>query len=150
MPIREMSEHSPCCIMFLQELLKTNADLSEKELIILTSECQHTYEVLAEVRFDGEGCFTLPIRIKGEYIRQGLCDSGENANLMSLTKARELGILKISPYSYTTRYANGHEEKAIDILKNFPINIGGFDYSLDIVIADTRVRYDFPLILGNV
>jgi len=48
--------------------------------------------------FDGEGCFTLPLEINGEYIRQGLCDSGANANLMSLTKARELGIEKISPY----------------------------------------------------
>jgi len=57
---------------------------------------------------------------------------------MSLTKARELGNFKISPYPYMIGYANSHEEKAIDILKNFLINIGGFDYLLDIVIADTR------------
>jgi len=147
-PIKEMAKQSPCCIKFLQEILKISADLSE-ELIPLTSECHHTYEVPAEVKFNGEGCFTLPIRIKGEYIGQGLCDSGENANLMSFTEARELGNLKISPYPYTIGYANVHEEKAICILNFFPINIGGFNYSLDIVIADTRGRYDFPLILGR-
>jgi hypothetical protein len=44
---------------------------------------------------------------------------------------------------------NGHEEKAIGILKKFPLNISAFDYCLDIVIADTRGRYDFPLIRGR-
>ncbi|AES97709.1 hypothetical protein MTR_5g058690 [Medicago truncatula] len=146
-PIKEMAEQSPCCIMFLQELLKKHVDLSEEELISLTSECHHTYEVLAEVRFDGEGCFTLPIEINGDDIEQGLYDSGANANLMSLTKARELGIKKISSYPYTIGYANGHEEEALSVLKNFPLNIRDFDYYLDIVIADTRVIYEFSLIL---
>jgi len=41
------------------------------------------------------------------------------------------------PYSYTIGYANGHAEKAIDILRNFQINIGGFKNCLDIAIADT-------------
>jgi len=102
MPIKEMVEQSPCCVMFLQELLKKHADLSEEELISLTSECHLTHEVPAEAKFDREGCFTLPIKINGEYIRQGLCDSGAKANLMSLIKARELGIKRISPYPYTT------------------------------------------------
>jgi len=102
------------------------------------------YEVPAEVTFDVEGCFTLPIHIKGEYIGEGLCDSRENANLMSVKKAKELGNLKMSPYpySYTIGYANGHVEKAIAILRNFQINTGGFENCLDIVIADTRGRYD--------
>jgi len=46
-------------------------------------------------------------------------------------------------------YVNGKEEKAIGILKIFPINIGGFDYCLDIVIANTGGRYNFQLILGR-
>ncbi|AES72356.2 raffinose synthase or seed inhibition protein [Medicago truncatula] len=69
---------------------------------------------------------------------------------MSLTKARELGNLKISPYPYTIGYANGHEEETISILINFTINIRGLDYCLDIVNAGTRWRYDFPLILGMI
>ena len=44
--------------------------------------------------------------------------------------------MKISPYPYTIGYANGKEEKVIGILKSFPINIGGFDYCLHIVIAN--------------
>jgi len=88
MSIKEMAEQSPCCIKFLQELLKTNVDLSEEELISLTSECHDTYKVPDEVKFDGEGCFTLPVYVKGEYIGQGWCDSGANANLMSLTRQR--------------------------------------------------------------
>jgi len=86
--------------------------------------------------------------VRGEYIGQGLCDSGANANLMSLTKARELGIKKVSPYPYTIGYANGKEEKVVGILKEILVNIGGFNYCLDI-IANTRGRYDFPLILGR-
>jgi hypothetical protein len=85
--------------------------------------------------------------VKGEYIGQGLCDSEANANLMNLTKARELGIVKISPNPYIIGYANGKE--VVGMLKNFPINIGGIDYCLDIVIANTRGRYDFALILGR-
>jgi len=38
---------------------------------------------------------------------------------------------------------------AIDILYNIPINIGSVDFSLDIVIADTRDMYDFSIILGR-
>ena len=148
MPIKKMSKQSPCCVMFLQELLKKHADLSE-ELISLTSECHLTYEVPSEVRFDGEGCFTLPIKIIGEYIRQGLCDSGAKANLMSLTKARELGIERISLYPYRIVYVNFHEEEALGVLKNIPINIGGFDNCLNIVIADTKGIYEFPLILDR-
>jgi len=125
MPIKKMVEQSPCCIMFFQELLKTRVDISKEELISLTSKCHNTYEVPTKVRFDGEGCFTLPIYVRGEYIGHGLCDSGANANLMSLTKARELGNVKISPHPYTIAYANGKEEKAIVILKDFQINIGG-------------------------
>jgi len=45
-------------------------------------------------------------------------------------------------------YVNGHKEKAIGILKNFQINIGVFNYCLDIMIADTRDKYVFPLIIG--
>lgn len=37
MPIKEMADQSRCCIKFLQELLKINADLSKEELIPLTS-----------------------------------------------------------------------------------------------------------------
>jgi len=73
---------------------------------------------------DGEGCFTLPIKVNGEYIGQGLCDSGANANLMSLTKARELGIRTILSYPYTTGYTNGREEKATSILRNFQLTLG--------------------------
>jgi hypothetical protein len=78
-----------------------------------------------------------------------MCYSGANANLTSLTKARELGIKKISPYPYTIGYANGQEKEALGALKNFPLNIEGFNYYLDIVIADTRGRYEFQLILGR-
>jgi len=46
-------------------------------------------------------------------------------------------------------YANGQNEMAVGILYNFPINIRGIDFSLDIVIADTRDKYDFPIILGR-
>jgi len=149
MPIKEMAKQSPCCIMFLQELLKKHVDLSEEEIISLTSECHLTHKVPVEVRFDGEGCFTLSIKINGEYIGQGLCNSRANCNLMSLTKAEELWIRKISPYPYAIGYANSHEEEALGVLKDFPFNIGGFDYCLDIVIADTRGIYEFPLILGR-
>lgn len=91
MPITETVEQIPCCIKFLQELLKTNANLSEEEFISLSSKFHHTYEVPAVVRFDGEGCFTLLVRIRGKYIEDGLFDSGSNANLTSVTKANELG-----------------------------------------------------------
>lgn len=70
MPIKETIEQIPCCIMFLQELLKKHANLFEEELILLTSECHLTYEVPAEVRFDGDECFTLPIKINGDYVGQ--------------------------------------------------------------------------------
>jgi len=68
---------------------------------------------------------------------------------MSVTKAKELGNLKISQYPHTIGYANGHAEPTVGILKNFPINIGGFDLYLNIIIADTRDRYDFPPISGR-
>ena len=78
-----------------------------------------------------------------------MCDYGANCNITTLTKARELGIRKISPYPYRIRYANGHEEEALGVLTNFPLKIGGFDYCLDIVVADTRGIYEFLLILGR-
>ena len=106
-PIKEVAEQNPCCIKFLQELLKTDATLSEEEILSMTSEYYNTNEVPAEDRFDGEGCFTLPIKDNGEYIGEGLCDSGANANLMSLNKARELGIRYVEAYPYTIGYANG-------------------------------------------
>ncbi|KEH32981.1 hypothetical protein MTR_3g012370 [Medicago truncatula] len=74
MPITETVEQIPCCIKFLQELLKTNANLSEEEFISLSSEFHHTYEVPAVVRFDGEGCFTLPVRVEEEEAREYLLD----------------------------------------------------------------------------
>jgi len=38
---------------------------------------------------------------------------------------------------------------AINILYDFPVKIGSYDFMLDIVIADIGDRYDFPLILGR-
>lgn len=125
------------------------ANLSEEDINSLSSECHHTYEVPAELTFDGEGCFTFPVRIRGNYIRDGLCDSGANSNLMSLTKEKELGNLKMYPYPNTIGYSNGHVEPTVCMLQNCPMNIRGFDFCLDIVITDTRDRYDFPLILGR-
>lgn len=43
---------------------------------------------------------------------------------MSMKKADELGNLKMSPYHKVIGYANGEEEMAVDILYDFPINIG--------------------------
>jgi len=85
----------------------------------------------------------------GKYIGEGLCDSGANANLISVTKAKELGNLKMSPYPHTIGYTNVHAEPAVGILRNFPINIGGFNFYLDIIITYTRDIYDFLLILGR-
>lgn len=91
-------------------------DSSEEDYITLTEECRINFEVPATVRFDGEGCYTLPVYIEETYIGEGLCDSGANANLMSLKKASELGNLKMIPYNKTIRYANGRVEMAISIL----------------------------------
>lgn len=129
--------------------MKTDATSSEEEILSMTIEYYDTNEVPAEDRFDGEGCVNLPIKVNGVYIRKGLYDSETNANLMCLTKARELGIRSVESYPYTIGYANGKVEKSIGILRNFPINIGGFDYRLDIIIANTRRRYNFALILGK-
>jgi len=71
------------------------------------------------------------VRIRGNYIGEGLCNSGENANLMSLKKEKELGNLKMSPYPNMIGYANGHVEPVVGILRNFPINIRGFNFYLD-------------------
>jgi hypothetical protein len=106
MSIKKIAEQSPCCIKFLQGILKTNDDQSEEEFISLSTEFHHTHEVLVVVRFDGEGFITFHVRIRGEYIGEGLCDSRANANLMSVTKANELGNLKMSPYPHTIGYAN--------------------------------------------
>jgi len=68
MPIKEMGEQSPCCIKFLQELLKANATSSEEEILSMTRENHDTNEVSVEGKFDGEVCFTLPTEVNGEYI----------------------------------------------------------------------------------
>jgi hypothetical protein len=107
------------------------------------------FEVPTSVKFSGEGCYTLPVCIEETYIGEALCDSGANANLMSVEKAKELGNLKMSPYNETIGYSNGHEEMAVDILYDFSINIGGYKFILNIVITDSRGRYDFHLILGR-
>lgn len=62
MPKEEMAKQSPCCINFLQELLKTTMDSSEEEdYITLTEECRINFEVPATVKFDGEGWYTLHV-----------------------------------------------------------------------------------------
>jgi hypothetical protein len=60
MPIKEMTEQSPCCIKFLQELLKTDVDLSEEELVSLTSEFHNMYEVPLKLGLMVEGASLYP------------------------------------------------------------------------------------------
>jgi len=139
-----MAKQSPCCINFLQELLKTTVDSSEEDYISLTEECHINFDVSATVKFDGEGCYTLPVCTEDTYIGEALSDSEANVNLISLNKASKLGNLKMSPYNKTIGYANGKVEMAVGILYDFPINIGCYDFVFDIVIADTGDRYDFP------
>jgi len=33
----------------------------EEDLVTLTKDCQVIFEVPSRVRFDGQGCFTLPV-----------------------------------------------------------------------------------------
>lgn len=40
-------------------------------------------------------------------------------------------------YPHTIGSANGYAEPAVGILRNFPINIGGFHFCFNIIIADT-------------
>jgi len=68
---------------------------------------------------------------------------------MSFEKADELWNLKMSPYHKTIEYVNGQKKMEVGILHDFPINIGGVNFSLDIVIDDTRDKFDFPIILGR-
>jgi len=97
MPIEEMVKQSLCCINFLQELLKSTLNSSEEEHVSLTEECRLNFELSTSVKFSGEGCYTLLVCIEETYIGEALCDSGANANLMSIEKAKELRNQKMSP-----------------------------------------------------
>jgi len=70
-------------------------DSFEEDYVTLTEECHINFEVLATIKYDGEGCYTLPVCIDETYIGEALCDSVANANLMSLMKASGLGNLKL-------------------------------------------------------
>jgi len=62
---------------------------------------------------------STPVCIEETYISEALCDSGANANLMSLANAKEVGNLKMSPYNETIRDANSHVEMAMTCCMTF-------------------------------
>jgi len=134
---------------FSAKLLKTTVDSSEEDYISLTEECRINFKVHVSAKFDGEGCYTLLVCMEETYIGEALCDFGANVNLISLAKARELGNLKMRSYNKSIGYDNGNVEMVIDILYDFPINIGGYDFIMDIITTDTGDRYGFPLILAR-
>jgi len=45
MPLKEMLEKSPCCIWFLQEILKTKTKPSNEEFIFLKKDCRAMLEM---------------------------------------------------------------------------------------------------------
>lgn len=90
MLVEEMAKQSMCCINFLQELLKTTVNSSEEDYISLTVECRINFEVHVSAKFDGEGCYTLPVCMEETYIGEALCDFGVNVNLISLVTARDI------------------------------------------------------------
>jgi len=123
MPAKEMVEQNSCCIKFLEELMKTRYGPSEKEFIAISKDCRAVIKVPILAKSNDPGCLTLSVMLEGHYIREGLCDSGAYANLISLASVEELENLNMHFYYGKVGYANGQEERASRIIYDLPINI---------------------------
>jgi len=113
----------------------------EEEFIAITKDFPTTYYTL--------GCFTLPVALEGQYIKYFLYDSGTNPNLMSLKAEEKLGNIKMYSFGRKIGYVNGQEEKTAGIIYFLPINIVGFDFLMDIVVAKTKQKMEYSLFLGR-
>jgi len=85
MPIKEMVEKSPCCMKFLQEILKLDEEPSKEGFISLKKNCCVVQDFQVPKEEDDPGYFDIPVNAGNVFVGEALCDLGGNGNLMLLS-----------------------------------------------------------------
>jgi len=91
MPIREMVEQSPCCMNFLQEIMKLEEKASNEEFISLTKNSCAINEFQVPRKEEDPECSNVHVTVGDVYVGEALCNLGAGGNLMPLATFKLIG-----------------------------------------------------------
>jgi len=149
MAIKEMVEKSPCCMKFLQELLKLDEEPSKEKFISVTENCCFVQDFHIPKEEGDPGCFNVPVSIGNNFVGEALCYLGANSNLMSLSTFNRFGGLNLRPCFMDIGLADGGEAELAGMVIHMMIDIDGFKFKINVIVSKNEKKQDFPLIFGR-
>lgn len=78
-----------------------------------------------------------------------MCDLRADGNLMSLSTFNQIRGLTLRPCFMNVCLADGSETKLVGMVKNMMVDIDGFQFEIDVIVAKDKGEQDGMLILGR-
>ncbi|XP_038880471.1 uncharacterized protein LOC120072130 [Benincasa hispida] len=148
-PLIEALEQMPTYVKNSKDILTKKRRVSEKEVIVLTQECNTLVSNNLPKKQKDPGSFTVPCSIGGLDVGHALCDLGASINLMPLSIFKKLGSGEAQPTSVTLQLADRIIKYPEGKIENVLVKVDNIIFPADFIILDYEADREVPIILGR-
>ncbi|KAI4976870.1 hypothetical protein ZWY2020_050477 [Hordeum vulgare] len=132
---------------YMKDIVTNKRRIPEVE--ISTMLANYTFKGGTPKKLGDPGVPTIPCSIKGNYVRNALCDLGAGVNVMPLSLYRRLELDKLTPTEISLQMANKSTAFPIGICEDVPVVVANVTILTNFVILDILEADAMAVILGR-
>ncbi|XP_057745061.1 uncharacterized protein LOC130962921 [Arachis stenosperma] len=148
-PLAKALEQMPLYAKFIKELINQKRSWHEKEIVLLTEECNAVIQRGLPPKIKDPGSFFLPCTIGNITIDKALCDLGASINLMPYSMMRRLCIEEVKPTQMSLELVDKSLILPKGVIENLLVKVDKFIFPTDFVILDLNKEGGDSIILGR-
>ncbi|MBW1279366.1 retropepsin-like aspartic protease, partial [Escherichia coli] len=95
------------------------------------------------------GRFVVPCLVNGIELKDSLCDTGANVNVMSMAVAKKLGISDLEPPKASLKFADSSSTSSKGFIPDLMLQVGDCLVPTDFHVMEMKEDNDDPLIFGQ-
>ncbi|XP_016172951.1 uncharacterized protein LOC107615401 [Arachis ipaensis] len=134
---------------FLKKLITNKRSWKEKEIVVLTQECNAIIQRGLSPKLKDPGSFLIPCTIGDMTIERTLCDLGAGINLMPLSMMKKMLIGDVKPTRMSLQLPDRSLKILNGVVENLLVKVRELIFPADFVILDVEDEGSNPIILGR-
>ncbi|XP_061352220.1 uncharacterized protein LOC133297150 [Gastrolobium bilobum] len=148
-PFSKALENMPLYAKFMNGLLSNRHKLRGMETVALTEESSAVIKKGLPSKVKDPGRFSTPCTIGNVKVGRALCDLGASVNLMPLSFARSLGIMKMKSTLMSLQFADKSIKRPEEVLEDVLVKVNDYIFPADFIVLNMEEVDNMPLILGR-
>ncbi|XP_057741318.1 uncharacterized protein LOC130959871 [Arachis stenosperma] len=148
-PFIKALQQIPSYIKCMKELLTKKNSLKGGQTIVMNKECSALIQTELLTKRKDLGSFHIPYAIGETRIDRGLCDLGENINLMPLSLMKKLQINELTPTYVIIQLADKTQRQAMGVIENVLVKVGNYFLPKDFIVLEMEKSHIHPIIMGR-